>query len=70
VTYLHIAPPLLLFLAKQPLVANYNLSSIRDMFVGAAPSSASTINELLDRFPNQITFRQGMLNFQVSYVVS
>jgi len=59
VSYLHIAPPLLLFLAKQPLVTNYNLSAIRNIFVGAAPSSADTINELLDRFPNQLVFRQG-----------
>jgi acyl-CoA synthetase (AMP-forming)/AMP-acid ligase II len=37
VTRAHVAPPLLVFLAKHPLVAQYDLSSLRLLFSGAAP---------------------------------
>lgn len=38
VTKLFLVPPLVLFLAKSPLVENYDMSSIQDIMVGAAPT--------------------------------
>jgi acyl-CoA synthetase (AMP-forming)/AMP-acid ligase II len=40
VTYAHLVPPLILALAKHPLVDQYDLSSLRVIFSGAAPLGA------------------------------
>lgn len=39
-TYMHLVPPIVLALAKHPLVDKYNLSSVRTIISGAAPLSA------------------------------
>lgn len=39
---LWLAPPLLLFLAKSPLVDKYDLSHVREVTSGAAPLSEAT----------------------------
>jgi len=44
-----LVPPLLRFLAKSPLVDNFDLSSLRTVVVGAAPVSATTITEATQR---------------------
>lgn len=46
-------------MAKHPLVAKYDLSSVENVFVGAAPASVSAIHELVDKFQNQFVLRQG-----------
>lgn len=39
ITHLPIVPPILTFLAKHPLVANYDFRSVREIICGAAPLS-------------------------------
>ncbi len=39
-TYMHLVPPIVLALAKHPLVDKYDLSSVRTIISGAAPLSA------------------------------
>jgi acyl-CoA synthetase (AMP-forming)/AMP-acid ligase II len=41
-TYLHVAPPIALALAKHPVVDKFDLSSVRTVFSGAAPLGAET----------------------------
>ncbi len=49
VTYLHVAPPIAVALAKHPMVAKYDTSSVRMIFSGAAPLGASTEAEVAKR---------------------
>ncbi|WP_332994540.1 thioester reductase domain-containing protein [Scytonema sp. PRP1] len=52
ITRIHIVPPILLALAKQPIVDKYNLSSLRVLTSGAAPLSDQLIKECQQRLPN------------------
>ena len=47
-----VVPPLLDFLAQHPMVAKYDLSSIRLVFSGAAPLSKVTADKLMSKYPN------------------
>ncbi|XP_075222442.1 luciferin 4-monooxygenase-like [Lycorma delicatula] len=49
ITVIPVVPPLMVFLAKHPLVNKYNLSSIKDMFCGAAPCGENTIKDVMKR---------------------
>ena len=44
-------PPLVLALAKNPMVADYDLSSIRLVLSGAAPLGKELADALRDRVP-------------------
>ncbi|XP_070502519.1 luciferin 4-monooxygenase [Chironomus tepperi] len=46
---LFLVPPLMVFLAKHPMVADYDLSSARVIICGAAPLSKETENAVYDR---------------------
>ena len=50
ITQLYVVPPVILFLAKSPLVLKYDVSSVRGVFSGAAPLSADLEREFLTRF--------------------
>ena len=53
-----IVPPTVVFLAKHPMVSNYDLSSIKGISSGAAPLS----RDVIDEFNNRISLansRQG-----------
>ena len=39
-------PPIMVRLAKDPVVGQYNLSNLKSILVGAAPTSASIIQEV------------------------
>jgi 4-coumarate--CoA ligase len=52
-------PPLMVFLAKSPLVDTYDLSSLREFIVGAAPLKASTELAVKKRIGNNLVVRQG-----------
>ena len=54
----HLVPPLVLFFAKHPLVDNYNLSSLNEIIVGAAPLGGEVIKAASDRINCQL-IRQG-----------
>ena len=60
-TFLHIVPPILLFLSKHPMAEHTDFSSIRSMFVGAAPCSSETIDVWMNKLKRNIDFRQGSL---------
>jgi acyl-CoA synthetase (AMP-forming)/AMP-acid ligase II len=49
ITRAYLAPPIVLALAKHPLVDNYDLSSLQSIFSGAAPLDASLERACADR---------------------
>ena len=54
----HLVPPLVLFLAKHPLVDKYDISSLTDIFSGAAPLGGDLVQAARERL-NHGLFRQG-----------
>jgi len=52
-------PPILLFLAKHPVVAQFDLTSITYVISGAAPLTANLLQELVAKHPNMTSVRQG-----------
>ena len=46
VTVLPLVPPIVLFLCKSPLVKDYDLSSVREIFSGAAPLGKEQAEEV------------------------
>ncbi|XP_059160345.1 uncharacterized protein LOC131943957 isoform X2 [Physella acuta] len=59
VNVLHVVPPLLVFLCKQPLVERFDLSSLRRLLCGAAPLGEALTLEFTRRFDNKIQVLQG-----------
>lgn len=57
-SFLHVAPPLVGFLANHPAVTEDHLSSIRQIFCGAAPAGPALIDSLKHKAPG-IRFREG-----------
>ena len=55
----HLVPPLVLFLARHPVVGDYDLSSLRKVVCGAAPLSADTSEEFCKRHDYVNYFTQG-----------
>jgi acyl-CoA synthetase (AMP-forming)/AMP-acid ligase II len=53
-----LVPPLMVFLAKSDLVLKYDLSSLKEIVVGAAPLKASTEIAVKKRFNNGLIVRQ------------
>jgi len=60
VTLSHIVPPIVLKLAKDPLVDNYDLSSLKMIFSGAAPLGADLSRECMNRIGCGIRQGYGM----------
>ncbi|CAL2045732.1 unnamed protein product [Caenorhabditis brenneri] len=56
---LGVVPPIMLFLAKNPLCAKFNLNSVQLVKVGAAPVGKDLIEELKRRYPNLKYVQQG-----------
>jgi acyl-CoA synthetase (AMP-forming)/AMP-acid ligase II len=56
---LNLVPPLMVFLAKHPLVSNYDLSSVKIVSVGAAPVGKELIQEFRRRHPSVQFVAQG-----------
>lgn len=59
VTYAPIVPPIVLFLAKHPLVDKYDLSTVEDITCGAAPMGKGLEEALIKRMPQVKHIRQG-----------
>jgi 4-coumarate--CoA ligase len=51
VTFVYLVPPVLLALAKHPIVAKYDLSSVRMVNCGAAPLTRELVDALQKRMP-------------------
>lgn len=49
ITYTYVAPPVLVHLAKSPVVDRFNLSTLRMITCGAAPLSKDLIMAVYDR---------------------
>jgi 4-coumarate--CoA ligase len=60
VTRFFAVPPIVLALAKHPLVDNYDLSSLRQVFSGAAPLSAELALEAGERIDCEVVQGYGM----------
>ncbi|KAG5668822.1 hypothetical protein PVAND_016745 [Polypedilum vanderplanki] len=59
VVTIQVAPPLVVFLAKTPLLNKYDLSSLKVIFSGAAPLTQETEDQVKERFNNEIIVLQG-----------
>ena len=57
-TVLHVVPPVALMLAKHPVVDKFDLTSVREIVVGAAPLSETMSKELQAKLKLKVV-RQG-----------
>ena len=62
VTHAPIVPPIVLFLAKHPLVDKYDLSNVEEVTCGAAPMGEGLEEALIKRMPKVKHIRQGKMN--------
>lgn len=60
VTYTYVAPPIIVHLAKNPLVSNYDLSSLRMITCGAAPLTKELIYAVKDRLGTEVKQAYGL----------
>ncbi|TDW29198.1 AMP-binding protein [Cryobacterium psychrophilum] len=60
ITYVFIAPPIAVALAKHPLVAEFDLSSLRTVFSGAAPLDGSVGGAVAERLNCEVLQGYGM----------
>ena len=60
VTILHVVPPIVLALAKHPIVANYDLTRVRGVFSAAAPLSQTVADALFERVGLRVSQAYGM----------
>ncbi|GFO49199.1 4-coumarate--coa ligase 1-like [Plakobranchus ocellatus] len=54
-----LVPPLILFLAKHPMVSNFDLTAIKEVVCGAAPLGEELTEEFIARHPSVEALRQG-----------
>ncbi|XP_071055898.1 luciferin 4-monooxygenase-like [Onthophagus taurus] len=59
INVIYIVPPIANFLARSPLPLNYNLKSLEEILVGAAPLSQEIEAKLFERNPTIKNLRQG-----------
>ncbi|XP_009603383.1 putative CoA ligase CCL7 [Nicotiana tabacum] len=57
VTHLWIVPPVVLALAKNPVVKKYNLTSLRNIGSGAAPLGKDLMEDCAKNFPQAVVFQ-------------
>lgn len=69
ITTLQAAPPILVMLNKRPETSNYDLSSIKDVLVGAAPLSKETQNEVAKKFNCMVCQGWGMTEVTCGAIV-
>ncbi|GAB0097774.1 luciferin 4-monooxygenase [Sergentomyia squamirostris] len=50
--HMFLVPPIMVFLAKSPLIPKYDLSCIKELFYGAAPLGKGIADEIFQRLPN------------------
>ncbi|GFR83336.1 4-coumarate--CoA ligase [Elysia marginata] len=55
----HLVPPLINFMAKDPRVANYNLTALKRIICSAAPLSKELTEDFLKRINHGVAFTQG-----------
>lgn len=67
-TFLFVAPPVALALAKHPLVASYDVSSVRAMLSGAAPFDEQLAAAVVERLGDGVRVLQGYGMTEISPV--
>jgi len=60
ITYTFVAPPVVLHLAKSPIVSSYDLSSLRMITSGAAPLTKELIHAVHDRLGTEVKQAYGL----------
>ncbi|XP_052064670.1 probable 4-coumarate--CoA ligase 1 isoform X2 [Mytilus californianus] len=60
ISYMHLVPPLALFMAKSPLVEKFDVSTVQNMVFGAAPLGAGLTQELIDRIGANVIQAYGL----------
>lgn len=60
ISFLHLVPPVVLFLAKSPLVNNYDVSSIHSIICGAAPMGEGLTEEASKRLNSHVIQAYGL----------
>jgi acyl-CoA synthetase (AMP-forming)/AMP-acid ligase II len=60
VTMAHVVPPIVLALTNNPIVDNYDLSSLHTIFSGAAPLGEALTRSFIDRFGCKVRQGYGM----------
>jgi acyl-CoA synthetase (AMP-forming)/AMP-acid ligase II len=60
ITYTYVAPPVVLHLAKSPLVSEYDLSSLKMITSGAAPLTKELIYAVHDRLGTEVKQAYGL----------
>lgn len=60
ITYVYVAPPIVLHVAKNPMINDYDLSSLRFMTSGAAPLTKELILEVYDRIGLRVKQAYGL----------
>jgi acyl-coenzyme A synthetase/AMP-(fatty) acid ligase len=60
ITYTYVAPPVVLHLAKSPVVEKYNLSSLKMITSGAAPLSKELIFAVYERLGTEVKQAYGL----------
>jgi len=72
ISYCHLVPPIIIGLAKHPIVAKYNISSIRSIVSGAAPLGPQIQEELAKKLA-PLKLRQGYgmteLRYRLAFVI-
>ena len=69
-TFVFVAPPIMVALAKHPMVDEYNISSLRTIFSGAAPLDAVTAERAAARIGARVRQGYGMSELSpVSHVI-
>ncbi|KAI8904666.1 hypothetical protein EDD86DRAFT_194625 [Gorgonomyces haynaldii] len=59
VTMLHIVPPIVLFMAKHPVIDKFDLSCVQKIMSGAAPLSGELTQAVKQRLPSHPIVKQG-----------
>ncbi|GAB0097771.1 luciferin 4-monooxygenase [Sergentomyia squamirostris] len=59
VSHMLLVPPLMVFLAKSPLIPEYDLSSVKELLYGAAPLGNEIEDEIFQRLPTLTKIEQG-----------
>ena len=59
VTKLYCVPPIILFMAKHPIVENYDLSSLADVMSASAPLATDVVRAAKERLVSDCIIRQG-----------
>lgn len=56
---MNLVPPIMVLLAKSPVVDQYDLSCVEEIISGAAPISAELEREVKSRLGSHLCIRQG-----------